>query len=88
MTSLERPPASTSGRQVTDAGDILELTYDTLDSETIIKSVQDNGAGAVAVFIGTTRDTFEGTRSLEVVSIYFLKTHVAAPGGSSRQAEL
>lgn len=36
------------------------LTYDNLDSEAIIRSVQDDTAGAIAVFIGTTRNSFQG----------------------------
>lgn len=36
------------------------LTYDPLDASKIITSVQDDGAGATAVFIGTTRDSFKG----------------------------
>lgn len=36
------------------------LTYDKLDSEAIIQSVQDDAAGAIAVFIGTTRNSFQG----------------------------
>jgi hypothetical protein len=61
MASVERPTASTAVREVTDLRDVLELTYEPLDSQAIIGSVQDDGAGALAVFIGTTRDTFEGT---------------------------
>ena len=37
------------------------LTYQPLDTQDIIASVADNGAGATAVFIGTTRNSFRGT---------------------------
>lgn len=46
----------------TEHGDLFELTYQTLDAEAITQSVQDNGAGATAIFLGTTRDSFEGKR--------------------------
>lgn len=42
-------------------GDSFGLTYDPLDATTIIESVRDDGAGALALFIGTTRDNFNGT---------------------------
>jgi hypothetical protein len=58
--SIDHPGASQPLRQVSDTGDILELTLDVLDTQAIVDSVADNAAGATAVFIGTTRDTFEG----------------------------
>ncbi|KAI0335191.1 molybdenum cofactor synthesis 2 [Cubamyces sp. BRFM 1775] len=36
------------------------LTYEPLDVQSIIQSVADDGAGATAVFIGTTRNSFKG----------------------------
>jgi len=39
---------------------VCALTYDPLDVDLIIKSVGDDGAGATAVFIGTTRNSFKG----------------------------
>ncbi|KAI0375080.1 molybdenum cofactor synthesis 2 [Pilatotrama ljubarskyi] len=36
------------------------LTYEPLDVQAIITSVADDGAGATAVFIGTTRNSFKG----------------------------
>lgn len=36
------------------------LTYEPLNIDDIIKSVGDNGAGATAIFIGTTRNSFKG----------------------------
>ncbi|KAI0361527.1 molybdenum cofactor synthesis 2 [Trametes cingulata] len=39
------------------------LTYAPLDVQGIIQSVADDGAGATAVFIGTTRNSFKGERT-------------------------
>lgn len=36
------------------------LTHDDLNIDAIIQSVGDDGAGATAVFIGTTRNSFKG----------------------------
>lgn len=36
------------------------LTFDSLDTDAIIRSVGDDTAGATAVFIGTTRNSFKG----------------------------
>lgn len=36
------------------------LTYDRLDVDSIVKSVSNDSTGATAVFIGTTRNTFQG----------------------------
>ncbi|KAG1749942.1 Molybdopterin biosynthesis MoaE, partial [Suillus paluster] len=36
------------------------LTYKSLEVDEIIKSVSDDGAGATAVFIGTTRNSYQG----------------------------
>lgn len=41
-----------------------ELTYDSLDTQTIIDSVRAPEAGALAIFIGTTRNSFKGAYSL------------------------
>jgi len=43
-------------------GDSFGLSYGDLDLNLIIKSVQDDGAGALALFVGTTRDNFNGER--------------------------
>lgn len=56
----EYPEASVSATQSTELGDTLALTYDKLDTEAIVASVKDDGAGAIATFIGTTRNTFQG----------------------------
>lgn len=36
------------------------LTHDPLDVEKISNSVKDDAAGATAIFIGTTRNSFKG----------------------------
>lgn len=57
------PSTSIDVHQVTPAGDVLALTHDPLDCMAITNSVGDDGAGAIATFIGTTRDSFEGGQS-------------------------
>lgn len=54
------PAASTAAKETTALGDILELTYERLNAEMITATVKDDGAGAIALFIGTTRDSFQG----------------------------
>jgi molybdopterin synthase catalytic subunit len=51
---------STYPRQVhlTDENIYLELTYDTLDTTTILSHVSSPSAGANVLFLGTTRDSF------------------------------
>lgn len=60
----DHPPASFPQKVVTSCGDIAELTYDSLDegnrTSQAIDIVRRDDAGAVAVFLGTTRDNFEG----------------------------
>ncbi|KAI0048369.1 molybdenum cofactor synthesis 2 [Auriscalpium vulgare] len=51
--------ASVEGRLETSDG-LCVLTYKPLDASLITTSVQDDAAGAVAVFIGTTRNSFKG----------------------------
>ena len=53
------PAASVEARLDTEDG-ICVLTYHKLDTQAIIASVTDDKAGATAVFIGTTRDSFKG----------------------------
>ncbi|KAI0669816.1 molybdenum cofactor synthesis 2 [Trametes maxima] len=53
------PPASVEARVETPQG-ICALTYEPLDTQEIVRSVADDGAGATAVFIGTTRNSFKG----------------------------
>ncbi|KAJ9120837.1 hypothetical protein QFC22_002771 [Naganishia vaughanmartiniae] len=56
------PEASVAAKETTALGDTLELTYEKLDAEAITGTVKDDGAGAIALFIGTTRDSFQGKR--------------------------
>ncbi|KAF9535422.1 molybdenum cofactor synthesis 2 [Crepidotus variabilis] len=56
-----RPPASIEAYLET-AQHVCALTYNHLDTQRIISSVEDHGAGAIAVFIGTTRNSFHGKR--------------------------
>lgn len=53
------PAASVEARLEIPEG-ICVLTYEKLDTQTIIQSMSDDGAGATAVFIGTTRNSFKG----------------------------
>jgi len=52
--------ASFPSKFVSAAGDICEITYDVLQINEISQSVGSNAAGATALFIGTTRNSFEG----------------------------
>ncbi|KAH7925212.1 molybdenum cofactor synthesis 2 [Leucogyrophana mollusca] len=56
---MATPSTSTEARSEIPEG-ICVLTYNPLNTEEIIRSVQDDGAGATAVFIGTTRNSFKG----------------------------
>lgn len=53
------PSASVAARLDIPEG-TCALSYDALDVQTIIQSVADDDAGATAVFIGTTRNSFKG----------------------------
>ena len=60
MSSTEEwPAASVETRLETEDG-VSVLTYNKLDTQEIISSVGDDQAGATAVFIGTTRNSFKG----------------------------
>ncbi|CDO71635.1 hypothetical protein BN946_scf184911.g105 [Trametes cinnabarina] len=54
-----KPSASVAARLDIPEG-TCALTYEPLDVQSIIQSVTDDGAGATAVFIGTTRNSFRG----------------------------
>ncbi|KAH7333715.1 Molybdopterin biosynthesis MoaE [Rhizoctonia solani] len=43
-------------------GDSFSLSHTPFDIHKIMDSVRDNGAGALAVFVGTTRDNFNGKK--------------------------
>jgi len=62
------PPASVATKLEIPEG-TFALTYDKLDSEAIIRSAQDDSAGAIAVFIGTTRNSFQGV--LNNLALFF-----------------
>ena len=55
----EWPNASVEAREEMLEG-IAVLTYSKLNTESIIREVSDDRAGATAIFIGTTRDSFKG----------------------------
>ena len=60
MLTLYDHAASVDGRLDTADGTAV-LTHDRLDPQAIIESVADDGAGATAIFIGTSRNSFKGT---------------------------
>ena len=53
-------PAASTPAQLESAQGICALTFDPLDVGTAVKVVSDDSAGATAIFIGTTRNSFEG----------------------------
>ena len=46
-----------------EGGDMVEITEQLLDVSKASAAVGDDGAGAISLFVGTTRDNFEGTCS-------------------------
>lgn len=44
-----------------DDRDEVVITNDQINSELCLSSVKSNSAGGISVFMGTTRDLFEGT---------------------------
>lgn len=64
VTPEAQSPKSFAQRLITPLGDIAELTYDPLDENQricqTIDCVKRDDAGAIAVFLGTTRDKFQG----------------------------
>lgn len=58
------PLTSYAASHITPHGDIAQLTYENLDEgdriKDAIESVKREDAGAVALFLGTTRDNFQG----------------------------
>jgi len=60
----DAPPSSYAARNFTERGDLLELTYDSLDEPDFLNRVVDHvrrdSSGAIGLFIGTTRDEFQG----------------------------
>ncbi|KAG8219766.1 molybdenum cofactor synthesis 2 [Butyriboletus roseoflavus] len=53
------PSTSTATRENRDGGTCV-LTYEPLNVDAIMRTVSDDNAGATAVFIGTTRNSFKG----------------------------
>lgn len=56
--------ASIADKLVSELGDIAELTFEKIDVAEVSSRVKSDQAGAVVVFEGTTRDTFQRGRSL------------------------
>ncbi|KZO98389.1 molybdenum cofactor synthesis 2 [Calocera viscosa TUFC12733] len=50
----------------THDGDICEITEKDLVLDVVMKSIQHDGAGALAIFVGTTRNTFEGKQVIRL----------------------
>ena len=67
-TSLKWPSASVEARLDTEDGTVA-LTYASLPVEDIISSVGDDRAGATAVFVGTTRNSFKGALASKLSEI-------------------
>lgn len=59
MSTILEHSASTAAHSSSEDGECM-LTFDSLDTDAIIRSVGDDTAGATAVFIGTTRNSFKG----------------------------
>lgn len=70
------PNTSTAAREDWE-GDTCVLTYEPLDVDAIMRSVRDDNAGATAVFIGTTRNSFKGIHH----GIYHTRHHANDPTG-------
>ena len=47
-------------------GDLVEIIEEAIDLTKYVDKVRDAGAGAIATFLGTTRDTFQDKRVLEL----------------------
>jgi hypothetical protein len=63
---LPRVPAGQMLQGPEDAHWFVEVTPSRLEAARLTELVTDAGAGAVAVFVGTTRDTFQGARVLRL----------------------
>ena len=72
------PAASIEARLDVPEGTCV-LTYQPLDVQQIIQSVGDDGAGATAVFIGTTRNSFKGKADSALLA-YDYDIHPMATG--------
>lgn len=47
-------------------GDVVEIVEDPIDMAKYVDKVRDAGAGAISTFLGTTRDTFEEKKVVEL----------------------
>jgi molybdopterin synthase catalytic subunit len=62
----EHPPSDKSNMGDTIMDDTIILTSDKLSVDSAINMVQVNNAGGISMFIGTTRDHFDGKRVLQL----------------------
>lgn len=53
-------PESVAAHAASDDGDVCAITFDALDTAQIAASVLRPSCGATALFVGTTRNTFQG----------------------------
>jgi len=74
-----KPPSGVAAKLEIPEGTFV-LTYDKLDPEAIIGSVRDKMAGAIAVFIGTARDSFQGQGVMRLEYQAFSKMAVKMMG--------
>ncbi|KAL9933150.1 hypothetical protein V8E36_007868 [Tilletia maclaganii] len=58
--AYQAPPGSVSATTSTESGDVAQLTYEAIDEGSVLRAVRDAGAGATCLFVGTTRDHFQG----------------------------
>jgi hypothetical protein len=63
------PSTSAAAREEWEGG-VCVLTYEPLDVDAIMRSVRDDSAGATAVFVGTTRNSFKGMDHTYTTSIF------------------
>jgi len=57
---MSLPSSASVNAAATTAEGMCSLSYEPLDVDRVIKTVQDDTAGATAIFIGTTRNSFQG----------------------------
>lgn len=74
------PSTSAAAREDWEGGTCV-LTYEPLDVDAIMRSVRDDNAGATAVFIGTTRNSFKGITTRYRLWTSSLTCHVNNPTG-------
>ncbi len=83
--------ASTDNSITTEQGDRLLIVHDLLDEGLALRHVRDPSAGATCVFVGTTRDSFKGTRGQDHASqmelIADTATHTRSAGKTVTRLE-